>query len=113
MGVQEGSTDMASQNPPPIRTAADFEHALSEIEQLLEQPRELSQEDRYFAFLLGQIADYHDSLPPARREANQERVEELDKHLKGYGLHWPQLPDSDRHWSPTLHMDLHSGQGRR
>ena len=103
---------MASQNPPPIRTAAEFEHALSEIEQLLEQPRELSQEDRYFAFLLGQIADYHDSLPPERREANQERVEALEQHLKSYGLHWPHPQGGDRHWSSTLHMDLHPGQGR-
>jgi len=103
---------MASRNPPPIRTAAEFERALSEIEQLLEAPRELSQEDRYFAFLLGQIADYHDSLPPQRREANQERVEELDKHLKTYGLHWPDPNDADRHWSPTLHMDLHQRQSR-
>jgi antitoxin component HigA of HigAB toxin-antitoxin module len=98
---------MASSNPPPIRNQADFERTLTEIEQLLETPRELNSEDRYFAYLLGQIADYHESLPPDRREPNQERLEELDKHLKAFGLHWPHPEDSDRHWSPMLHLDLH------
>jgi antitoxin component HigA of HigAB toxin-antitoxin module len=105
---------MASHNPPPIRSQAEFERALSEIEQLLETPRELSSEDRYFAYLLGQIADYHDSLPPERREASQERLEELEAHLKTYGLHWPHPQDGDRHWTPMLHLDLHrDDQGRR
>ena len=98
---------MASRNPPPIRSQAEFERALTEIEQLLEQPHELSSEDRYFAYLLGQIADYHDSLPPARREANQERLGELDQHLKSYGLHWPRRQEDGRHWTPMLHLDLH------
>lgn len=101
---------MASKTPPPIRSEADFHRALTEIEQILEQPRELSIEDRYFAYLLGQVADYHDSLPPKRREANQERLEELEKHLKTYGLHWPRPEDGDRHWKPMLHLDLHPGQ---
>src|SRR5690242_15901935 len=109
MGVHAGSTSMASKTPPPIRSEADFQRALTEIEQLLEQPRELSIEDRYFAFLLGQIADYHESLPPLRREANQERFEELDKHLKSYGLHWPRREGDGQHWKPMLHLDLHPG----
>jgi hypothetical protein len=104
---------LASKTPPPIRTDAEFERALTELEQILEQPHEQSIEDRYFAWLLGQIADYHDSLPPKRREANQERFEELDKHLKTYGLHWPRPQDSDRHWTPMLHLDLHRGRGNR
>jgi hypothetical protein len=104
---------MASQDPPPIRSQAEFERALTEIEQLLEEPHELSSEDRYFAYLLGQIADYHDSLPPERREANVERLEDLDKHLKSYGLHWPHPEDGERHWKPMLHLDLHRNQGGR
>lgn len=105
---------MASREPPPIRSQAEFERALSEIEQLLEAPRELSSEDRYFAYLLGQIADYHDSLPPERREASQERLQDLEQHLKSYGLHWPDPHDSDRHWTPMLHLDLHQdNRGRR
>lgn len=101
---------MASQNPPPIRSDADFERTLTEIERLLEEPHELSNEDRYFAYLLGQIADYHESLPPEQREANQERLEELDQHLKSYGLHWPHPQDSDRHWTPMLDLHLQSGR---
>jgi antitoxin component HigA of HigAB toxin-antitoxin module len=97
---------MASQTPRPIRTQAEFDRAMSEIEQLLEQPHELNTEDRYFAYLLGQIADYHDSLPPERREQNVERLGELDQHLKSYGLHWPR-DQGDRHWKPMLHLDLH------
>jgi hypothetical protein len=100
---------MASSNPPPIRSQADFDRAITEIEQLLEEPHELNAEDRYFAYLLGQIADYHDSLPPERREANQERLLELDHDLKSYGLHWPRLGKGERHWSPSVHQDLHAG----
>src|SRR5215475_9837696 len=84
-----GALTMASVTPPPIRTAAEFERALTELERLLEEPHELSNEDRYFAYLLGQVADYHENLPPARREPNHERLEELEQHLKAYGLHWP------------------------
>ena len=99
---------MAEQTPPPIRNEAEFERVLTELERLLEEPHELSNEDRYFAYLLGQVADYHESLPPARRDANQERLEELEQHLKSYGLHWPHPDEPDRHWSPSLPPDLHT-----
>lgn len=92
---------------PTITTEAEFERALSEIEQLLAEPHEANTEDRYFAFLLGQIADYHESLPAARRDENTERLQELEQHLKAYGKHWPHPQDEDRHWTPTLPPDLH------
>jgi antitoxin component HigA of HigAB toxin-antitoxin module len=102
---------MVSSNPPPIRNQADFERALTEIERILEEPHELNSEDRYFAYLLGQVADYHESLTPERREPNQERLEDLERHLKAFGVHWPHPEDGDRHWSPALPTDL--AQGRR
>jgi antitoxin component HigA of HigAB toxin-antitoxin module len=104
---------MASHDPPPIRNQADFNRAMTELEQLLDEPHELNAEDRYFAYLLGQIADYHDSLPPERREANQDRLVELNQHLKSYGLHWPDPHHGERHWSPSVHQNLHAGHRNR
>src|SRR3954452_10092168 len=104
---------MASQNPPSVTTQAEFERALTEVEQILEEPHEQTIEDRYFAYLLGQIADYHESLPPARRDANVERLQDLDKQLQAFGKHWPHPQDGDRHWKPMLHLDLHPDHGNR
>ena len=98
---------------PTIKTEAEFQRALSEIEQLLEEPHELSVEDRYFAYLLGQIADYHESLPPARRDETRDQLQELEQNLKAYGVHWPHPQAEDRHWSPSLPPDLHPHLTRR
>ena len=101
---------MASQNPPPVHTQAEFERALTEVERILEEPHEQTIEDRYFAYLLGQIADYHERLPPERRDANLDRLKDLEKELQAFGKHWPHPQDDGRHWKPMLHLDLHPDQ---
>jgi hypothetical protein len=104
---------MASQNPPPLKSEAEFERALTELERILEEPHEQSIEDRYFAYLLGQVADYHESLPPERKDANVERLQDLEQQLKAYGKHWPQRAKIADHWAPMLHLDLHARQRGR
>ena len=101
---------MATHNPPPLKSEAEFERALTEVERILEEPHEETIEDRYFAYLLGRIADYHESLPPARRDANLDRLKDLEKQLQAFGKHWPHPEGEDRHWKPMLHLDLHPGQ---
>ena len=99
---------MAATEPKPLKSQAEFEHVLTEVERLLEEPHAETTEDRYFAFLLGQIADYHDTLPQAHKDANAERVAELDRQLKAYGKRWPKRSgeDGDHHWSPMLGGDV-------
>ena len=99
---------MASQNLPPLKTEAEFEHALSEIERLLEEPHIETLEDRHFNRLLARIADYHDDQPPERRDANLERLQDLDGQLKAFGKRWPHPdhPEGPEHWSPMLGGDL-------
>ncbi len=107
---------MATTKPTPLKSQAEFEHALTEVERLLEEPHVETIEDRYFAYLLGQIADYHDTLPPARRDATAERVADLDRQLKAYGKRWPRGvggADGDQHWSPMLGGDLDPSHHRR
>src|SRR5437763_15957886 len=108
LGVQVAEYPMATTNPKPLQSQAEFEHVVTEVERLLEEPHVETIEDRYFAFLLGQIADYHDTLPPARRDANAERIADLDRQLKAYGKRWPKRPDEegDHHWSPMLGVDV-------
>jgi hypothetical protein len=106
---------MARVSPAPLKTEAEFQRALTEVERILEEPREESIEDRYFAYLLGRIADYHETLPPARRNANLERLTDLDRRLAAFGkrLPKPHGVDGDRHWSPLLGGDvdpLHHGR---
>ncbi|WP_372785645.1 hypothetical protein [Phenylobacterium sp.] len=100
---------MASANPPPLRNEAEFEHALSEVERLLEEPHAPETvEDKWFNRLLSRIADFHDELPPARRDANLDRLQDLDGQLKAFGKRWPHPddPDGDHHWSPMLGGDI-------
>lgn len=100
---------MASANPPPLRTEAEFEHALSEVERLLEESHAPETvEDKWFNRLLGQIAGYHDEQPPERRNANLERLQDLDSQLKSFGKRWPDPshPEGGGHWSPMLGGDL-------
>jgi hypothetical protein len=100
---------MASANPPPLRTEAEFEHALSEVERLLEEPHAPETvEDRWFNRLLTRIADYHDDQPPERRIENLDRLQDLDGQLKAFGKRWPDPdhPDGPGHWSPMLGGDL-------
>ena len=106
---------MATVERKPLKSQVEFEHALTEVERLLEEPHLETNEDRYFAFLLGQIADYHETLPPARQDANAERVADLDRQLKAYGKHWPARTDAGgaAHWSPMLGGDLDPSHHRR
>jgi hypothetical protein len=99
---------MASANPPPLKTEAEFEHALSEVERLLEEPHAETLEDKWFNRLLGRIADFHDEQPPEKRDANLDRLQDLDAQLKAYGKRWPHPdhPEGEEHWSPMLHLDV-------
>jgi antitoxin component HigA of HigAB toxin-antitoxin module len=100
---------MASATPPSLRNEQDFDRALSEVEQLLGAPPAAdSVEDRWFSHLLNQIADYHEAQPPAAREANADRLLELDRHLRAYGRRWRTSPgpDGEDHWSPLLGGDI-------
>nr|MEA2799646.1 hypothetical protein [Phenylobacterium sp.] len=99
---------MASANPPPLRNEAEFEHALSEVERLLEEPHLETLEDRWFNRLLVVIADYHDDQPRERRDANLDRLKDLEGQLKSFGKRWPDPdnPDGSGHWSPMLGGDL-------
>lgn len=107
---------MVSAKLPPLRTEAEFEHALSEIERLLEEPHAPETlEDRWFNRLLTRIADYHDELPAARRDANLERLQELEGQLRAFGKRWPHPdhPEGPGHWSPMLGGDLDPGHHHR
>jgi hypothetical protein len=99
---------MASVSPTPLQTQADYERALTEVERILEEPHEETIEDRYFAYLLGRIADYHETLPPAKRNADLDRLADLDQRLSAFGKHLPKPHnvDGDHHWSPLLGGDL-------
>jgi len=100
---------MASANPPPLRSEAEFEHALSEVERLLEEPHgPETVEDKWFNRLLSRIADFQDDLPLARRNANLDRLQDLDSQLKAFGKRWPHPdhPEGDEHWSPMLGGDV-------
>ncbi|MFI4950054.1 MAG: hypothetical protein ACHP7A_03345 [Caulobacterales bacterium] len=100
---------MAGVDPPPLRTEAEFEHALSEVERLLEEPHAPETvEDRWFSRLLTRIADYHDAQPPARQDANLDRLQDLDKQLRAFGKRWPHPdhPEGTDHWSPMLGGDV-------
>ena len=100
---------MASANPPPLKSKAEFEHALSEVERLLEEPHAPETvEDKWFNRLLGRIADFQDDLPPARRNENLDRLQELDGQLRSFGKRWPHPdhPEGGGHWSPMLGGDL-------
>ena len=99
---------MASANPPPLRNQAEFEHALSEVERLLEEPHPATIEDRWFNRLLVVIADYHDDQPPERQDANLDRLKDLEGQLKAFGKRWPDPdnPEGSGHWSPMLGGDL-------
>ena len=70
---------MASVSPTPLKTEAEYERALCEVERILQEPHEETIEDRYFAYLLGRIADYHETLPPPKRDANLDRLSELEQ----------------------------------
>jgi antitoxin component HigA of HigAB toxin-antitoxin module len=99
---------MASSSRPPIQNATEFQHALSEVERLLETPPPpASLEDRWFNHLLGQIAEYKHAQPRAVREAYADRILDLERRLQLYGKQWP-APSSgpDEHWSPLLGGDL-------
>jgi hypothetical protein len=81
---------MASSQPPPLKTEAEFEHALSEVERLLEEPHAPETvEDKWFNRLLSRIAEFHDEQPPERRNANLDRLQDLDGQLKAFGRRWP------------------------
>ena len=99
---------MATSSRPPIKTATEFQHALSEVERLLDTPPlPESLEDRWFNHLLGQIADYNETQPRIVREAYADRLQSLDRHLQLYGKHWPSsAPRGDDHWSPMVGGDL-------
>jgi antitoxin component HigA of HigAB toxin-antitoxin module len=99
---------MATSSRPPIQNATEFQHALSEVERLLDTPPlPASLEDRWFNHLLGQIADYNEAQPRAVREAYADRILDLDRHLQMYGKHWPSRSSRpDDHWSPLLGGDL-------
>ena len=106
---------MASSSAPPLRSEAEFEHALTEVERLLEEHAPESVEDRYFNSLLSRIADYHDAQPPEHRETNLDRLQQLESHLKSFGKRWPHPdhPLGEQHWSPMLHLDLDPDHRRR
>jgi hypothetical protein len=100
---------MASANPPPLKTEAEFHHALSEVERLLEeQHAPETVEDKWFNRLLNRIADFHDEQPPERRNANLDRLQDLEGQLKSFGKRWPHPdhPQGEAHWSPMLGGDL-------
>jgi hypothetical protein len=100
---------MASSQPPPLKTEAEFEHALSEVERLLEEPHAPETvEDKWFNRLLSRIAEFHDEQPPERRNANLDRLQDLDGQLKAFGRRWPHPdhPEGEAHWSPMLGGDL-------
>ncbi|HEX5263728.1 MAG TPA: hypothetical protein VFW13_09385 [Phenylobacterium sp.] len=100
---------MASSSAAPLRNEAEFERALTEVERLLEGPSApQTVEDIWFNRLLTRIADYHDAQAPEQRDANQDRLQDLDKQLQAFGKRWPHPddPDGDHHWSPMLHLDL-------
>jgi hypothetical protein len=100
---------MASANPPPLKSEAEFERALSEVERLLEEPHAPETvEDRWFNRLLGQIADYQDDLPPHKQNANLDQLKDIEAQLRSFGKRWPHPddPDGDAHWSPMLGGDL-------
>jgi hypothetical protein len=106
---------MASISPTPLKTEAEYERALTEVERILEEPHEETIEDRYFAYLLGRIADYHETLPPARRNADLDRLNDLEQRLSAFGkrLPKPHGVDGDRHWSPLLGGDLDPSHHQR
>jgi hypothetical protein len=99
---------MASVSPTPLKTDAEYERVLTEVERILEEPHEETIEDRYFAYLLGRIADYHDTLPPAKRNADLDRLADLDQRLAAFGkrLPKPHGVEGDQHWSPLLGGDV-------
>jgi len=107
---------MASVNPPPLRTEAEFEHALSEVERLLEEPHAPETvDDIWFNRLLTRIADFHDAQPPVRRDANLERLKDLEAQMKAFGKRWPHPdnPEGAGHWSPMLGGDVDPRHGGR
>ncbi|HEY0436169.1 MAG TPA: hypothetical protein VGC92_05985 [Phenylobacterium sp.] len=99
---------MAGVSPTPLKTEAEYERALCEVERILEEPHEDGVEDRYFAYLLGRIADYHETLPPPKRDANLDRLSELEQRLAAFGKRLPKPHgiDGDHHWSPLLGGDV-------
>ena len=100
---------MATVDRSPLRTEGEFQHALSEVERLLDEPHAPETvEDRWFARLLGQIAEYHDALTPEHRDANLDRLRDLDRQLKAFGKRWPR-PDGaqgEHPWEPLLGGDI-------
>ncbi|MDB5464229.1 MAG: superoxide dismutase, partial [Phenylobacterium sp.] len=97
---------MAQLTRSPLSNQADFEHALSEVERLLETPpKPQTAEDRYFGQLLTQIADYHDAQPPTLQSINLDRLQDLDRQMNAFGKRWPH-PDGESHWSPLLGGDV-------
>ena len=99
---------MASSSRPPIKTPTEFQHALSEVERLLDTPPlPMSLEDRWFNHILGQISEYTETQPRVVREAYADRLRELDRHLQLYGKHWPvRASGPEDHWSPLVGGDL-------
>jgi hypothetical protein len=97
---------MTQMDRSDLNNQADFEHALSEVERLLEAPPlPDTAEDRYFGRLLTQIAGYHEALPPSQKSVNLDHLRDLDRKLNSFGRRWPH-PDGESHWSPTLGGDV-------
>jgi hypothetical protein len=98
---------MASTNPPPIKSEAEFERALTEVERLLEEPHAPETvEDKWFNRLLGQIADFHDDLPPKKQNVSLDRLQDLEAQLRSFGKRWPHPDDPDAHWQPMVGGDV-------
>jgi Fe-Mn family superoxide dismutase len=94
--------------PQPLHSRAALTSAIEEVADVLATPappdavRGARVED-----LLGQIADYRRAPPQPLLDEDLERLRELDRHLRAFGVRWPDREARPTaHWAPALGGDL-------